>query len=40
MPELASAILNALEPMDVLTFCHRAFLGIGAHAESKKRARA
>jgi GTP-binding protein EngB required for normal cell division len=40
MPELASAILNALEPMDVLTFTHRSFLGIGAHAQSnKKRAR-
>jgi len=40
MPDLASAILNALEPMDILTFCHRSFLGIGAHNESKKRARA
>jgi hypothetical protein len=40
MPELASAILNALEPMDVLTFTHRSFLGIGAHSQSdKKRAR-
>ena len=39
MPELASAMLNALEPMDVLTFTHRSFLGIGAHAHSKKRGR-
>jgi hypothetical protein len=39
MPDLASAILNALEPMDILTFCHRSFLGIGAHTESNKRSR-
>jgi hypothetical protein len=39
MPELASALLNALEPMDILTFTHRSFLGIGAHAHSRKRAR-
>jgi hypothetical protein len=40
MPDLASAILNALEPMDILTFTHRTFMGIGAHAQSsKKRAR-
>jgi hypothetical protein len=40
MPDLASAILNALEPMDILTFTHRTFMGFGAHSESsKKRAR-
>ena len=34
MPELASAILNSLEPIDILTFTHRSFLGIGAGGNS------
>jgi len=39
MPQLASMILNALEPMDILTFTHRSMLGIGAHVESNKKKR-
>mmetsp|Transcript_47369 Transcript_47369/g.60841 ORF Transcript_47369/g.60841 Transcript_47369/m.60841 type:complete len:338 (+) Transcript_47369:57-1070(+) len=43
MPQLASAILNSLEPMDILTFCHRNFLGLGGggggESSSNKRSR-
>ena len=37
LEQLASLLLNALEPMDALTFCNRSFMGIGGNPHKRRK---